>query len=379
MHYLKEWNQLNRLSQIKRIYQLKNIFTKKLNDTFIWTTISRKNLEEQLLQNNFMENNIFQVPSRRKDKRVKRQGEECLNILKDAIKYDMHYSALVLYVSMFENYLEEISKIILESNYERLLDYKDKEFIITAIDDDIIELCKKNDILRDNIIKQQISLLSYKSTDRWKEFFENILELDLNYKSDYDDDREHIDLWNEWKECKLIRNLIIHNGGYVDEVYIKKSVYKQFSNGEKVQISDEYIFKVIVMLKHFAGKIANRSKMIDSFYSNIKISEDYIAAGKEMEKDFEHRIRELNILNKFECINVNVKQNIVEMSIYINYNDEISDKDIATMRRLLESLCKKHGIIRNRVITLNIISNEVKKYNYILGGSWKREGIVRGK
>lgn len=273
---------------------------------------------------------------------------------------------------MFDNYLEEIATIILESNCERLLAYKNKELINPNINDKIIELCKKNNVLRDNIIRQQISSLSYKSTDKWKEFFENVLELNLNDNND--DEEEYIDLWNEWKECKLIRNLIIHNGGYVNEVYTKKSAYKQFQNGEKVQISEEYIFQVIVMLKNFAGKIANRSKRIDSFYGNIEIAKDYINAGINMKKDFEHRIKEFNISNKFECIDVNVTQDIVELSVYIKCNHEISDKDIARIRKLLESSCKKNGIIRKRVIILSVfVDDKVKKYNYTLGGSWKRE------
>lgn len=47
------------MNYLKRISQLKNIFTKKLNDTFIWTTISKKNLEEQIIHNNFMMENVF--------------------------------------------------------------------------------------------------------------------------------------------------------------------------------------------------------------------------------------------------------------------------------------------------------------------------------
>jgi hypothetical protein len=91
----------------------------------------------------------------------------------------------------------------------------------------------------DYIINNEIHELSYKPLEDWFDYLESLINIDLPSEDD-------IKLLSEAKAC---RDILVHNSGIVNDMYIKKSGSKsQFELGEDVVISQDYFQSTWVLV-----------------------------------------------------------------------------------------------------------------------------------
>ena len=135
----------------------------------------------------------------------------------------------VLVISTFEITLNDTLNILLNSMPDKLLE---KSYSISKI-----QILDQNPL--SNVIDNYINAISYKNLEEYFEKFITVASIDKNVISS--------DLFNDWREFKASRNLLIHNNLVVNDIYIDISKDKSRSNyiGEKLSVDDKYLLSSI--------------------------------------------------------------------------------------------------------------------------------------
>ena len=97
----------------------------------------------------------------------------------------------------------------------------------------------------DVILDRANIFLSNKEYDRAREYFDKALGIQVKE-----------DIWGRWFEIKARRDLWIHNGGIVNQIYLDKAKeYVLCDLGKEAIISDDYFKECVVLLKTMVGRI----------------------------------------------------------------------------------------------------------------------------
>jgi hypothetical protein len=93
-----------------------------------------------------------------------------------------------------------------------------------------------------------LSNIFYSSPEKQFEYLQRVVGIEV-------DERIEI-LFNKWKEYKATRDLIVHNHGIINEVYLfKADKNARGSIGDSVVITDEYIDTLVAESKSLIGSI----------------------------------------------------------------------------------------------------------------------------
>lgn len=95
------------------------------------------------------------------------------------------------------------------------------------------------------IINQRIDNIFYASPKKQLEYLDGALGINLSEKS-----------WYTWIEYKARRDIIVHNNGVVNDIYMEKvSGYGKFVLGEQISFSKEEFSNIISKLKSIIGEV----------------------------------------------------------------------------------------------------------------------------
>jgi len=68
-------------------------------------------------------------------------------------------------------------------------------------------------------------------------------------------------LWDNWFESKATRDLIVHNSGIINKIYLEKAgTVARGKSGEKIVIDKKYFESTCVLIKSLVGKIETQAK-----------------------------------------------------------------------------------------------------------------------
>lgn len=211
-----------------------------LNDTYLWVNVARKSILE--IPSDKL---IFEVPKAKSYSSTKiinrNNGKEVINRI---INRDIYYSAYVSSISQIEDYYNKLIKLLLKYDNNRIkvtlpnITMNSQISIIDFIDVNRDEMIEK-------IIDERIYSLFYASPQKQLEYFKCALGIELP-----------MDLWYKWIEYKARRDVIVHNSGIINQVYINKAgnLAIGFIN-EEIAFSDVNFKKVISDLKSLVGSI----------------------------------------------------------------------------------------------------------------------------
>ncbi|WP_284381187.1 hypothetical protein [Litoribrevibacter albus] len=127
-------------------------------------------------------------------------------------------------VSLFEHSFFDLLKILLLDKPERLSKKKQIDYGAIIEADCIDDLISK-------LVERELNEIKYKNVSEWFNYLEKLIGL-LNIEKS---ELERI------SEAKASRDIIVHNAGIVNEIYIKKSGdAARFNVGENIDVSGHY-------------------------------------------------------------------------------------------------------------------------------------------
>lgn len=157
-----------------------------------------------------------------------------LNSIKiDINKVDILYkSALMSLVVYLESMFAELFRISFSKYPDSIVSKKTLSF------EEIIKLGSLDEA-RDYLIEKEIESMMYKSFDDWCKYFKDKHSMKMDY---LENDRERL------TEIICRRNLFVHNGGVVNNIYISKVNPEQrigIEKGKKLKVDSEYVNEAI--------------------------------------------------------------------------------------------------------------------------------------
>jgi hypothetical protein len=234
-----DFNEFNRcLGQLRAAKQ------KQLNEIYWWVSISLSSLDFSLRNNTFTDTVKITVPSGKSTREISRTKEQVTEILTQAKSSDIYYSVYVFIVAQVEDFFSNLVFLVLSTDNRRL------KTSVNGIDsikkfevEEILESETREKII-EKIIRKNLVNLFYAGPSKQKEYFEKVIGINI------DDE-----IWDQWFEFKATRDIIVHNSGIINELYLEKAGKKsRGENGRKIIVDDNYFGTSISIMKTLIGK-----------------------------------------------------------------------------------------------------------------------------
>lgn len=221
---------------------------KLINDTFLWVSLSTSSLKTISKSEKFLKKQEFKVPSTVKGKTIKRKPKQIQDILDKAANESLYESTFIYVVAQFEAFLVDIISLNLKFDQRKLRlnvsgGKSDKKIDVKDILD-----CPDHDGVISLIIDKILGDLFYAGPKKQKEYIEKGLKVKL----------EEV-LWDKWFEYKATRDLLVHNSGTINNIYLEKAGERARGElGEKVKITEGYFKDSLSDIKSMIGRIESR-------------------------------------------------------------------------------------------------------------------------
>ena len=232
----------------KHIGKLRTDNHKLLNDTFIWCNVALGALMEAEKNENFINSRKFNVPSRRQGKEIKRKPEQVKQIIRKAYNKDLLFSVFTFVVAQFEGFLSDIIRYYLKFDPRRIktnvqgINHNKKIEISEIIDSE------NKDSIIDLIIEKEVISIFYASPQKLKEYLEKVFSVEIDKT-----------LWANWIEFKATRDLIVHNHGIINDIYLDKvGDNARGVKWEIIKVDLEYFKGALADIKSLIGRISNQ-------------------------------------------------------------------------------------------------------------------------
>jgi len=226
---------------------------KLINNTYIWATLAIKSLnvisESEELTKKTSE---FQVPSNIKGKTVKRKSENIKALIQSAADKEIYFTIFTYIVAQFEGFLVDTISLILTYDQRKLrINIQGSDNNKKVEISELLE-CKTYDSIVELIIERQLASLFYAGPKKQLEYLEKV----LNIKADET-------VWNKWFEIKATRDLIVHNSGIINKIYIEKvGENARGKVGDSILVDKQYFENTLATIKSLVGKIEVQAKKI---------------------------------------------------------------------------------------------------------------------
>ncbi len=180
---------------------------------------------------------------------------------------DILYSgALLLLVTYFENMISKSFKIDFHMHPQRMsLDNKTVSY-------KLLEQSNNIEDIKELLIEEEITTLMYKSVSDWIDYLKRNLNMELLYASEK---------LPNLKEIIARRNIIVHNEGVVNNIYLRvvdKNFTEDIEIGDKLYVDERYIHDsielvesigVALMIEMWLKESGQDSKEIDKILAFI--------------------------------------------------------------------------------------------------------------
>lgn len=226
---------------------------KLINDTYLWATLAIKSLtiigeNDEIVE----EMSKFNVPSTVKGKIVRRTPEDVKKIINNATEKELYYTLFTYIVAQFESFLIDIISLVLKYDKRKMRincqggDNNKKVDFSELLD------CESYENMIDLLIEKQLGALFYAGPKKQIEYIEKVLNIEL------DEDK-----WNKWIEYKATRDIVVHNSGIINKIYIEKvGSSARGVVGDEIVINKTYFENLLVLTKSMVGSMVTQAKKI---------------------------------------------------------------------------------------------------------------------
>lgn len=219
-----------------------------LNNIYVTTKLSRQGLitlREKLKMNEPFKLEI-EIPTVNGLEVTKETDKsKIVEILKRSIKFELFVNSLISAISITENFLEDVIRKVLQNHPWKLsVDIDSKTKKETQEDrkitiKDVLKVTSLEELYED-IINQKLHKLFYASPTDYFKYLKNNIQIDLEQN-----------LIDNYIEIKATRDLLVHNRGKVNNIYIAKVGNKARVTDTKqnIPITEDYFLESIGILK----------------------------------------------------------------------------------------------------------------------------------
>lgn len=232
----------------KKIGALRTKYQRSINNLYIWSTVAVDSLDLALNDKEFLNSRHFSVPSKNPDKTVKRTGIQVKTIIKTARDSELYDSVLSFLVAQGEAFFQEILIEALTFDEKKLKTRVQGVEHVKKIDINEIIDRRTRKALIDSIIEKEIITLFYAKPKVQFEYLEKVVDVELDQVKK-----------ESWAEIKATRDLIVHNSGTINKLYLSKSGnIARGKEGDKIPMDKEYIEQSMATLKSLVGSVCSR-------------------------------------------------------------------------------------------------------------------------
>lgn len=191
----------------------------------------------------FVSSRDFQVPSRRPDKTVFRTAEAVREVFTEAVGSKIYWATLIYLVSLAEHaFLDLARKFLLHDPRRFLIDNGSKKIEAKMIVD-----AGNFETLLEQMADLILHDLSYQKPADQMKYFEKVFGISFRQE-----------LAAQWFEIKATRDILVHNGGMANGIYIQKAGSQaRVACGEMLPIDRKYFHHVVVTLKSLVGGVCS--------------------------------------------------------------------------------------------------------------------------
>jgi hypothetical protein len=232
----------------RKIYRLHTSFVRKMNDVHIFIQQSFPLLEKA--QSNYetsthKKDRRYYVPSVGHKKFARRKDKELKEIYDRFLSRELFENLIVTSVSHFEAFLFAVLRLILLAYPKKLtLNIQGMEIKKEIPLEILLNTDDREEALR-KVIERHLISLSYATPKAYLECLNKISGIDTSDP-----------VFEDYLEIKSTRDVIIHNSGIINDVYLSKAGNKKRGKiGEQLEIDDQYFNRCIATLKRLSGII----------------------------------------------------------------------------------------------------------------------------
>lgn len=182
--------------------------------------------------------NFFEQLKNLKEKKSFKASEMPPEFLSKNFSSFVRNMSLVYIITIFERFLGEILRITFKGKPEILKSYQ-KQISY----DELLTYNDFNEILQ-IIIEKEIRSLFMKDIEEINKYFKDKFNLDLSQFTD----------WMQFTERFYRRNILIHNKGQINEVYIQKTSYE--GKDLKLDVTENYLNRSIKLFYEVSLKVS---------------------------------------------------------------------------------------------------------------------------
>ncbi len=233
-----------------QINRLHLTFVNRIDDTHIFVQQSiplLENFRSELTDSKSREHHRYLVPKVKSRDGIpqKRSDIELKEIYDRFIQRELYENIIITTISKFEAYLFEVLRIIISAYPKKLtLNIKGVEIQRDIPLDLLLNANNLSEVI-DQVIERRLNEVSYASPKEYLEYLGKIISIDIT-------DSAFLD----YIEIKATRDLLIHNSGVVNEIYLSKSgSQKRGDIGQMILIDTEYFDFCMATLKRLSGII----------------------------------------------------------------------------------------------------------------------------
>jgi hypothetical protein len=239
---------MSNTSLARKVYRLHLAFVRKINDVHIFAQQAIPLLEEArntYESSSHKKDRRYYVPSINRTKFARRTDKELKVVYERFIASELFENLIVTAVSQFESMLFEVLGLVIRSYPQKLtLNVQGIQVERNVPVELLLQLDNLENVLVE-VIRRRINAVSYASPKAYLEYLNAVAGIKTS-------DPAFLD----YVEIKATRDIIVHNGGIINEIYIQKAGEK--SRGilnDRLTIDSEYFDHCVATLKRISGII----------------------------------------------------------------------------------------------------------------------------
>jgi len=225
---------------------------RSLNDLYVLIGLMSQALEEmQELAANEPDEIEFEAPSSNQESTiVTRDAKELSRLLQKARDRSIYEQFLISAAALTEDYLQSTLKVAFDWFPEKLAFNVEGKDIEKNVPLNTVLKATSIDEILDSVIRRKLLLVFYGSPERYFDYVQSVLSIEIENE-----------LKESFAEVKAARDIIIHNSGIANEVYLLKARKKARADiGEHLPIDEAYFKSTIQMMKKLTMSVYSKTK-----------------------------------------------------------------------------------------------------------------------
>jgi hypothetical protein len=234
----------------------RNRAIRSLNDLYVLAGLtSQALLEMRKRVKEHDEDEIeFEAPSANGETTtVTRDPSQLSKLLQSASAHGVYEQFLVAGVALTEDYFQSVLRVVLKWFPKKLNVSVDGKQVERSIGLDVVLSSSTVDEILDVVIQKQLFALFYGSPERYFEYVQKILSIEIEKE-----------MKDSFAEIKATRDIIVHNSGIANDVYIAKSGKKaRARSGKRLEMDTAYFKAATQTMKGLVHSVYLKS--LDQF------------------------------------------------------------------------------------------------------------------